>query len=195
MPSSPKGPYDLETPYQGVQHLTSPVEEAETSEPQAKPNRSARKMNHVVRYTPSLLSIDEEARSSTEGSASRSSQRPVTAPKRSGRASVRQDTFIEPRNESVRICVEEAPDSSSSKILGRSLDAWASISAAFFAVLGLLVVCLGAVEAISPGNADRGGMFLLAGAMLFMISVVMCNVVRGPTRSAAVRIITEARPN
>ncbi|KAL1483345.1 hypothetical protein MTO96_012752 [Rhipicephalus appendiculatus] len=183
MPSSTKGPYDLETPYQGVHHLTSPVDEAETSEPRAKPSRSARKTHHVVRFAPCLTSIDEEARSSTQGSASRSSsQRSVTFPKQSEHASV-------------RVCVEDSPDSSTAKFLGRSLHTWGFISAAVFAVIGLLVVCLGAVEAVTPGSSDRGGLFLLVGAMLFMISVVMCNVVRGPTRSAAVRIITEARPN
>ncbi|KAL3222685.1 hypothetical protein MRX96_000581 [Rhipicephalus microplus] len=157
MPWTPKGPYDLETSYQGGYKLTSPVEEAGTPELQAKPHRSARKENRVVRFAPSLVFIDE-ATSLTQGSTSRSSEPSVTSHKQSKHASARQ-----PRNDSVCVLVEEVPEPPTAKFLGRLLDAWGSMSAAFFVVLGLLVFCLGAVEAANPDSSKGGGLFLLVG--------------------------------
>ncbi|KAL3222689.1 hypothetical protein MRX96_000585 [Rhipicephalus microplus] len=108
MASTPKGPYDLETPYQGGYDLTSTVDEPGTPEPRAKRHRSC-----------------------TRGSSHEQSKH----------ASAR-----EPRNDSVCVLVREVPDPCAAQFLGRSLDSWGFISAAVFALLGLLVFCLGAFE-------------------------------------------------
>ncbi|XP_065310002.1 uncharacterized protein [Dermacentor albipictus] len=159
-----------------------------------------RQKRYMVAYTPSLSTIYEEGgpTSGGEGSASGSSQRLVTFPKRArydGRPCHRPP---QPRSDDVRICIEDVRGRrSSTTFVGNVGDSRLFVCAIVLGVVGFVVLCLGAVEALrshdTPGNFGRLLMFV--GATLLMTSITFCCVLPGSTRSAAVKLVHEAHPS
>lgn len=180
-------------PSEGGQYLLADMvaDKSGPSEPKRKPAR--RQKSYVVRFMPSLSPIlEESSASASEGSSGSGSARRLA----SGYGSIHQPTPSEPANESVCICVEEVQGRPSAVFAGRSMERWMFYGSIGLAALGVIMVLIGAIDSSTTGNAPNGsaGLFVLLGAGMFVASVVMCNVLRGPKRSPAVRIVTDAPP-
>ncbi|XP_065310020.1 uncharacterized protein [Dermacentor albipictus] len=155
------------------------------------------RMLSCIQIASKMFSSVKEPGPASEGSASGSSQMPVNSSKlaRYDRGSRRTPT--QPRTEAVCMYIEDLRDlHPSTAFLEGAGDSRIFLCATLLVVVGFVVMGLGTVQALGSqaNTGNLGGLFILMGVAVFIISIVICCLVYGSTRSAAVKFVPGVHP-